>query len=276
MTQGDIETKNTRPLALVTGASTGIGRAFVELLARDGYDVIAVARSGELMEAHGAELAQTCGATVTPLALDLTEGGAAEAVEAAVRRDGRPISLLINNAGYGMLGAFADKPRAEELGMMTLNNHVLVDLTHRFLPDLIRTRGGIINIASLAAYMPMPYLSVYSATKAFVKVFSKMLALEVADAGVRVTAVCPGYTETPFLVRAGVDKVEIPAFVPMQTPEGVAAEGFRGWKRGRRIVITGRANKVTAYMAWSLQPVFNLIGKIADRRVNGPDSSGPD
>jgi hypothetical protein len=271
MTHGTNETNTSRPLALVTGASTGIGRAFVELLAGEGHDIIAVARSKEPMEAHGAELAQTCGASVTTLALDLTRDGAAEAVEEAVRRDGRPLCLLVNNAGYGVLGAFADKPRLEELGMMTLNNHVLVDLTHRFLPDLIRTRGGIINIASLAAWMPMPYLSVYSATKAFVKVFSKMLALEVKDKGVRVCAVCPGYTKTPFLERAGVDKVEIPRFVPMQTPQAVAAEGYGGWKRGRRVVITGRANRLTAYMAWGLQPVFNLIGRIADRRAGGPE-----
>lgn len=272
MKQGNTQSETTRPLALVTGASTGIGHAFVALLAREGYDILAVARSREAMEEHGVELSAACGAHLTALALDLTVEGATDRVEEAVKADGRPLSLLVNNAGFGLLGAFQEKARADQLGMIDLNNRVVVDLTHRMLPDLILTRGGVINVASLSAFMPMPYLTIYSATKAFMKVFTKMLAVEMSGKGVRVTAVCPGYTTTRFHARAGVDQVAVPGFVPKQSSEAVAAEGYRGWQRGKSVVVTGWANKLTAWTAWSLQPAFNLVGRIADSRVNGPDA----
>lgn len=270
MENGTFETQGSRPLALVTGASTGIGRAFVALLARDGYDIIAVARSREPMEAQGVELARDHGASLTALVLDLTAPEATDKVYEAVECDGRRLSLLVNNAGFGVLGAFDAKPRADALGMVTLNTSVVVDLTHRFLPDLVATRGGVINVASLSAYMPMPWLTVYSATKSFVKIFTKMLAVEISAKGVRITAVCPGYTKTQFHARTGVDKVSVPGFVPMQSPEAVAAQGYRGWQRGKVIVVTGWANKLTACTAWLLQPVFNLIGRVANQRVNAP------
>lgn len=270
MKQDDTQSDTTRPLALVTGASTGIGRAFVALLAREGYDIIAVARSGEAMEEHGAELSTALGTSLTALALDLTVPGATDEVEEAVIADGRQLSLLVNNAGFGALGAFEEKVRADQLGMIDLNNRVVVDLTHRFIPHLIATQGGIINVASLSAYMPMPYLAIYSATKAFVKVFTKMLAIELSGKGVRITAVCPGYTTTQFHARAGVDQVGVPGFVPKQSSQSVAAQGYRAWQRGKTVVVTGWANKMTAWTAWGLQPVFNLVGRIANQRVNRP------
>lgn len=260
-----------RPLALVTGASSGIGKAFVELLAREGFDLIAVARSGDAMKAHGAELAGAAGVRIDTLALDLTSAHAPGLVEEAVRQDGRPLSLLVNNAGFGILGSFADKDLADQVGMIDLNNRVMVELSHRFLPDLIKTGGGLINVASLSAWMPMPYLSVYSATKAFARVFTRMLAVELAGKGVRVTVVCPGYTTTRFHARAGVDKIKVPRIVPVQTSEAVAAEGYRGWRRGKTVVVTGRANKIAALTTRFIQPVLNLVGRQADRRINHPD-----
>jgi short-subunit dehydrogenase len=270
-------TDKPRPLALVTGASSGIGHAFVELLAADGYDVITVARSMAPMREHAAALKAAHGAEVYPLALDLTSAGAVDEMRQQASALGRPVSLLVNNAGFGVLGAFAEKSHQDGVGMVELNTRALVDVTHAFLPDLLETRGGLINVASLSAYMPMPWMSVYSASKAFALTFTRMLRVELKPQGVTVTALCPGYTTSAFHIRAGVDKVDLPAMMPMQSPQTVAEAGYRAWQSGRGVVVPGIANKLAALTARFIQPLINLLGAEANRRVNGPgpNNRGP-
>jgi uncharacterized protein len=269
MTVDDRDKDRRRPLALVTGASSGIGQAFVDLLASKGYDVVAVARTLAPIEDQAARLKADHGASIFAVGLDLTQPDAAESLVGRVKSTGKPLQLLINNAGFGVVGAFADLDRREQLAMIDLNARVVADLIHVFLPDLKTTRGGIINVASLSALMPMPYMAIYGATKSFVLTFSKLLRKELKSDGVRVTALCPGYTSSAFHKRAGVDKISLPKLLPKQTSKEVAERGYRAWSRGRAVVVTGVFNKLSAIMAKPLQPVMNLVGKEASKRING-------
>lgn len=231
MSNNSETTTATRPLALVTGASTGIGYAFVKLLAQEGYDIIAVARHTEPLEILKEPLADLCGARLFPLSLDLTESGAAERLQLAVSEQGCGLELLINNAGFGTIGAFAERVTQEQLSMIDLNLRVVAELSHAFLPELLDAKGGIINVSSLSAFAPMPYMTVYGASKSFVLTFSKMLHHELKPKGICVTALCPGYTESAFHDRAGVSKIKLPSLLPKQTADTVARAGFLAWKK---------------------------------------------
>lgn len=260
-----------RPLAVVTGGSSGIGYAFVKELAGAGYDVIAVARHVEPLEALQTPLLTTTGARLTPLRLDLAVPDSHPALVEAVRAEGRPLALLVNNAGFGTLQAFADAPLEEQVAMLDVNLRAAFVLTRLFLPDLIATKGGIINTASLSAFSPLPYMSTYSATKAFLVSFSRTLHAELKPKGVTVTAVCPGYTRTAFHDRAGVSAVKVPWIVPAQSADQVARQGFAAYQRGKAVVVTGWPNKIAAALSGVLHPVMALVGREANRRVN-PDA----
>ena len=268
MSSASTSLQSARPLALVTGASTGIGYAFVKLLAQEGYDVIAVARSIEPLLALKEPLEALCGAALFPLSLDLTSPEAAQELSAKVADQGRGLSLLINNAGFGTIGAFEAMERQDQLSMIDLNLRIVTELTHVFLPQLLQTKGGIINVASLSAFAPMPYMAVYGATKSYLLTFSKMLHHEVKPKGVIVTALCPGYTQSAFHERAGVSKVKLPRVLPKETADSVAQKGFQAWKKGRVVIVPGLVNKLTALLATPLAPLMRFVGKEADKRIN--------
>lgn len=232
-------TNSRRPLALVTGASSGIGRALALRLAREGFDLMLVARRQAELTALAGELAPS-GARAEALAVDLSAPGAIAAVAAALGT--RDLDLLINNAGFGVFGMFADNATERELAMIDLNVRVLTELSKRLLPAVIRARGGIINVASTAAFQPGPWMAVYYATKAYVLSLSEALAEELADRGVRVMALCPGPTQSGFQGAAAMERSGL-LRMPLPSAEWVADAAWRAWRRGRRVCVPGWMNR---------------------------------
>lgn len=224
-----------RPLALVTGASSGIGRAFARQLAREGHDLILIARrEAELQRL--AEEAKLLGVNAHVLPLDLGAVDAAEKVKAFADGVGF-VSLLINNAGFGRAGPFTEAPE-RQLAMIDLNVRTLTALTLAFLPPMIeRRKGAILNVASVAGMQPMPYFAVYGATKAYVIDFTAALHEELRDTGVTATVLCPGPVATEF---SGVAGVEVSGLGPLeQTADEVAAAGLDAVRSGRSVAFSG-------------------------------------
>lgn len=232
--------------ALITGASSGIGRALAEEFARDRYDLVLAARSVDRMQAQSRELAQRHGVRVTVIGVDLQDPGGAAQLHAEVGSRGLTISALVNNVGYGTFGEFKDSALAPELAMMQLNMATLVALTKRFMPDLLATRGKILNTASTAAFQPGPYMAVYYASKAFVLSFSEALAEELKSTGVTVTALCPGPTASGFQDKAQMHDSALVKGRQLPTAEAVAKAGYRAMQRGQRVFIPGAMNWLMA------------------------------
>ncbi|MEM8602149.1 MAG: SDR family oxidoreductase [Bacteroidota bacterium] len=228
---------------LVTGASSGIGEAMARQLAFQQARLLLTARSEDKLEALAAEF-RRAGAEAHVFAHDLGEAGAAEALYERVTEAGHEVDVLINNAGFGYVGPFADQAAAGVEGMATLNMTALTVLTRLFLPAMAaRGHGGVLNVASTASYQPIPLMSVYAATKAYVRSFSEALAAEVRDSGVAVTCLCPGPTATAFADEAGMsDKF----FRVAETAEKVASVGLDALLQGKRTVVSGLTNKVGA------------------------------
>lgn len=233
-----------RPTALVTGASGGIGLDLSRVLARNGHDVILVARTTSRLQEVAAEL-QKSGVTVHVITSDLSRPNAAAHVVAELKRRNIEIEILVNNAGYGLTGAFADNDLQRELDMIQVNVVALTELTKLLLrPMIARGRGRILNVASTAAFQPGPLMAVYYATKAYVLSFSEAIADELRDSGVSVTALCPGPTQTGFAETANMTQSRLFTMMrPMSSAE-VARAGYRGMMSGTRIVIPGAKNKM--------------------------------
>jgi len=231
----------TAPTALITGASSGIGADLARLFAKDGYDLVLVARSEDKLRAFAREL----GTKTTVIAADLSTPNAAANV---VSRIGAiEIDVLVNNAGVGVAGPFLDTDLQEELDMIQLNVVALTQLTKLLLPPMVkRGRGRILNVASTASFQPGPLMAVYYATKAYVLSFSEALAEELRKTGVTVTALCPGPTETGFVAAADVSETRLFKILRPMKSETVARIGYDAMKRGRRVVITGMKNKLLA------------------------------
>ena len=233
--------------ALVTGASMGIGVDLAECFARDGYDLVLAARSEDALKSVAARLASTYQVRATPIAVDLTHPGSGELLATQITERGHAVDVLVNNAGYGMAGAFADSDRGGQLGMIDLNVRALVELTHIYWPRLLANkRGGVLNVASTAAFQPGPLMAVYYASKAFVLSFSEALWKEAEGTGVHVSCLCPGPTVSKFRERAGTGRTRLAKTgAPMGSAE-VAGMGYRGWQENRRVVVTGARNALVA------------------------------
>jgi short-subunit dehydrogenase len=233
-----------REIALVTGASSGIGEALARRLARDGRNLGLVARRAERLEALASELRAANRIEVDVLPADLIQPGAVAALVAELGRRGLDVDWLVNNAGFGTVGRFHTLPVARELEEIALNVEALVELTGRLLPQMVRRRSGaVMNVASIGAYLPSPNMATYTATKAFVLSFTEAIAVELLDSGVRVLCVCPGVTRTEFQERAHVDTGYVPAFV-QQTADEVADEAVLAMGRGP-VVVNGMLNRIT-------------------------------
>jgi short-subunit dehydrogenase len=234
--------------ALITGASSGIGEAFAKALAAKGTDLILVARSEDKLRALARQLNELYSRRVEVVTADLSVAGSAAKVHAAAEALGMPVDLLINNAGFGTVGSFLKQDADRERQEVMLNAAAVVDLCHAFVPAMVgRGRGGVINIASMAAFQPLPYMAVYAATKAFVLSFSQGLRGEVRGKGVKVLAVCPGPVDTPFFEATG--SAGLRKTVPkasMVTTDDVVREGLRALKAGRSVVVPGVAFKLAA------------------------------
>jgi hypothetical protein len=247
--------------ALITGASMGIGIDLAECFAKDGYDLILTARSESALKEVADRLAKAHGVRAAAIALDLGVPGNGQKLADAIAAQGLRVDVLVNNAGYGIAGAFDGSARDAQLGMIDLNDRVLVELTHIYWPSILKSRrGGILNVASTAAFQPGPLMAVYYASKAFVLSFSEALWKEAEGSGVHVSCLCPGPTVSNFRERAGTGKTKLASNLGNAMASApVAEEGYRGWQQNRRVVITGTRNRILARLAPFL-PRKTLLG----------------
>ena len=242
--------------ALVTGASSGIGAAMARQLAAWRCDLVVTARRLDRLEALCEELAGR-GVKARAVREDLGDPGGPARLHAAVRAMG-PIDILVNNAGFGAYQSFADTPWARHAELLQLNVLSLVELCHRFLPELLaRPRAHILNVSSIAAFVSVPYFASYGGSKAYVLGFSESLAAELAATSVQVTCLCPGGTTSEFSRVAG-QTLGRTARAGMMSAERCAAIGLRGMLRGRRVVVPGGSNKAT-----------HVLSRLMPRRLMG-------
>jgi short-subunit dehydrogenase len=233
--------------ALVTGASGGLGAEFAELLARDGYDLALTARSAERLERYARDLEGRYAVKVAVFPLDLAEPGAPRRLLDATNAAGITVDVLINNAGYGSNGAFAELPFDEESGQVRLNVLALTELTKLYLPAMLARRSGkVLNVASTAAFQPGPFMAVYCATKAYVLSFSEALAEELRDSGVTVTCFCPGPTATGFQERANVSRSYGGNRGLQVSARGAAQRGYAAMRAGKAVEVDGLGNRAMA------------------------------
>ena len=230
--------------ALVTGASAGLGRELARLFAADGHDLVLVARRREQLEALATELAAERGIAARVIAEDLGEPSAPERILYELQRANIEVEYLVNSAGFGTNGPFADSDFIRELAMVQVNVTSLVHLTRLFLPDMIaRGSGRILNLGSTAGFQPGPYMAVYHASKAFVNSFTEALAYELKGTGITATVCCPGATETEFGAVAGSAKSRL--FRMGATSAGdVALHAYRAMMMGKTISLPGWRAKV--------------------------------
>jgi uncharacterized protein len=240
--------------ALVTGASKGIGKCICEELARRKYNVLLVARSEALLREQAAELKERYKIQTDWLALDLSSASSPSDILEWCLQKNYTLTILVNNAGYGLSGPFEGYSLEENLNMMQLNMSALVQLCYLFLPMLEKEeKSFILNIASSAAYQAVPYMSLYAATKAFVLLFSRGLRQELKKSSVSVTCICPGATDTAFTVRARIGEKGLKAASKLNmTPESVAKISVDAMLQGKSEVIIGLVNKLGAFMTWLL------------------------
>jgi short-subunit dehydrogenase len=255
--------------ALITGASSGIGKALAHQFAQDGYQLVLAARGVAKMQALADGLQRTYKVTVTVIAADLETHDGAAGLHADIKGRDIVLSALVNNAGYGAFGEFKDSALMSELAMMQLNMNTVVVLTKLFLPDLLATRGKILNTASTAAFQPGPYMAVYYATKSFVLSFSEAIASELEDTGVTVTALCPGPTASGFQDKADLGNSALIKGKKLPTSEEVAALGYRAMQRGQRVYIPGFINWAMAQsMRLTPRNLATKVVKILTRPIS--------
>jgi short-subunit dehydrogenase len=247
--------------AMVTGASSGIGEAYARALHKRGRRLVLVARRAERLEA----LARELGSEHVVVAADLAAAGAAERLGVEVERRGLAVDLLVNNAGLGHTSPFDSQPLEAVRQMLDVNVRAVVELTHAFLPGMkARGRGDIVNVASNAAFQPVPYLTVYAATKSFVLSFSEGLAEELRGSGVHVQALCPGITATEFLDVAQTHSGLLVTRMPMMTAEQVVNASLAGLEQGRVRVVAGLSNRALGFVVQRLAP-HALARRVAAR-----------
>ena len=246
--------------ALVTGASYGIGLDLAECFAKDGYDLILAARSADALAEAAGKLAGQYKVKVTPIARDLGVPGGGGALAKDIADKGLKVDVLVNNAGYGIAGGLDGSKLDEQLGMVDLNIRALLELTQIYWPSMLKAkRGGVLNVASTAAFQPGPLMAVYYASKAFVLSFSEALWKEAEGTGVHVSCLCPGPTVSKFRERAGTGKTRLSRVGDAMASMPVAKLGYRGFRKNTRVVVTGFRNRMLAGMA-PLLPRRTLLG----------------
>jgi len=256
-------TPEKRPVTVITGASAGIGTALAHEFAGNGHEVVLVARREQPLNALADAIVATGGTRPTVLRMDVARIDAARDLGEALARRGLEPDIVVNNAGFGLFGAADKLDRDAQVAMIDLNVRALTDFSLAFIDSLERRKGGILNVASIAAFLPGPGMAVYYATKAYVLSFSEALHQELKSRGVRVTALCPGPVATEFQARAGMTGDVFPSLLT-RTAGRVAKEGYMGLKEGRRLVVPGSANKVVTQLA-RFAP-RGLLLKMVERR----------
>ncbi len=253
---------------LISGASYGIGSELAREFARHGHDLVLVARSGDKLEQLADELAAESGVLVSVRPADLALPGAAAKLHKSLQREGLDVDILVNNAGVLEHGRFAEIPPGDHRRMVDLNVAGLTDMIAQFLPEMLaRGSGRILNVASIGAFMPVPTLATYAATKAYVLSLSEALEVELQDSGITVTALCPGFTRTPMVENAQDHSAgfRLPDLV-VGDAAFVAREGYRGCMKGTTIVVPGRMNLVStlatrAAPKWLVRRLGDALGR---------------
>lgn len=256
-----------RPVTVITGASAGIGVALARVFARHGHALALIARRADRLNALADEIATTGAARPIVIVDDLAQAGAGTRIAAALAAQGAEPQYMVNNAGFGLVGLAAVRGRDEQLPMIDVNVRALTELSLAFADSLARHQGGVLNVGSVAGFLPGPGSAVYYATKAYVLSFSEALHSEFKERGVRVTVLCPGPVPTEFARVAGVTGESAPGLLT-KTAEEVAEAGYRGLMRGDRVVVPGAANKLVTLLARILprRLLLRLVGARQSRR----------
>jgi short-subunit dehydrogenase len=236
-----------QPITLITGASAGIGAALADQFARHGHALVLVARREPQLAAVADAIERRGHPRPRIVIADLAQPEAADKIDAELRAANLEVQFLVNNAGFGLMGPAASLDRREQLAIVDLNARALTGLSLHFIDSMARHQGGILNVASVASFMPGPGMAVYHATKAYVLSFSEALHQELKPRGVRVTALCPGPVETEFQARAGMPSDYFPQMMARSAGR-VAREGYRGLMQNRRVVVPGSHNRVAALL----------------------------
>jgi uncharacterized protein len=257
------------PVTLITGASAGIGAELARVFAEHGHELVLVARRTDRLGALAEKIAASGRPRPTVLAADLGQRDAVAKIAAELNSRGLEPANVVNNAGFGLAGNAAMLGRDEQLGMIDLNVRALTELSLAFVDSLARHRGGILNVASVAAFLPGPGMAVYYASKAYVLSFTEALHRELASRGVRVTALCPGPVPTEFQARAGLKADDRALNVLSLSAERVARIGYDGFMRGKRVVVAGTGNRIVVAL---LQLIPNGLLLAVYGRVSGRES----
>jgi len=236
-----------KPVTVITGASVGNGAALARVFARNGLQIALIARREKEMSLLATEIAVSAKYQPVVITADLQRADAPARIAHELLGRGLEPAIVVNNAGFGLHGPAAVIDRAEQLAMIDLNVRALTDLSLRWIDGIVKHKGGILNVASVAGFMPGPNMAVYYATKAYVLSFSEALSRELEPLGVRVTVLCPGPVKTEFQMRAGIDARK-PSLLLDRTAEQVARTGYDGFMAGKRLVIPGVGNKIVSLL----------------------------
>jgi short-subunit dehydrogenase len=258
-----------KPVVLITGASSGIGAALAKVFAAHGHEIALVARRQDRLEALAGEIAAAGRPRPTLITVDLERRDGASAIAAELSSLGLEPAIVVNNAGFGLRGAAAALSRDEQLAMIDLNVRALTELSLMFVDSLARHRGGVLNVASLAAFLPGPGMAVYYASKAYVLSFSEALHRELSERGVRVTALCPGPVPTEFQARAGLSLPAAARLLELSA-ERVAQIGYDAFMAGQRVVIAGIGNRIVVSLM-GLVPHALLLRLVDQTRAAGAE-----
>jgi short-subunit dehydrogenase len=257
----------TARVTLITGASSGIGVELARAFAADGHRVALVARREDRLRILADELAAAGYPSPIVIPCDLEQRDAGDAIAAALAAEDAEVEFLVNNAGFGLFGAATVLDRSQQLAMIDLNVRLLTDLCLRFADQVVRHRGGILNVASIAAFLPGPGMAVYYATKAYVLSLTEALRGELGPAGVRVTALCPGPVPTEFQQRAGLVPGLDSAILNV-SPRAAARAGYRGFKANKRLVLPGMGIRAIPFLL-RFAPrgfVLGMVSRVQQRR----------
>jgi short-subunit dehydrogenase len=236
--------------ALITGASKGIGKSIALLLAKAGYHLLLVARSATDLEELSLQIQKEHHVKVSFLAIDLSSSIATEELAGWCLSQTSALTILVNNAGYGLWGTFSDLPLSDQMNMLQLNINSVVELSHHLLPLLkVQNKAYILNIASTAAYQALPTLSLYAASKTFILNYSRAIRYELRNTTVQVSCLCPGPTDTAFASRAGLDAFADLAEKFNMSPDEVARTGLKGMFNNKAEIIPGWMNKISSFFA---------------------------
>jgi len=239
---------NPRPITIITGASAGIGVALARVFARNGHELALVARREDRLKTLADEIASTGARRPIVIAADLLKPGATRRIADALAAQGAEPQFVINNAGFGLAGIASARDRDEQLQMIDLNVRALTELSLAFVESLSRHRGGLLNVGSMAGFLPGPGMAVYYATKAYVLSFTEAMHSELRPRGIRVSVLCPGPVPTEFFERAGLSERSMAPGPLTQSADAVAEAGYRGLVAGRRTIVPGFLNKVITFL----------------------------